>query len=520
MPQFFPTGAFKDIDDKRDIPFAALLPPTVEVVLPSQFSRRAEIQDIMKVFTQKYGSCVGGAGRYIMQYFHFKQTGEKLELAERFLYGRAKELDGNPGAEGTWPRTMLQVMFGAGAPLYSRWPQEPSPTHQDFIAAPPDDVREEAVENVMTGGFVRVSSYDELKKAIYLHGPVFVTLPVFDTYDMVGPDGKVHPSTGNGNRGLHENIAIGWNDATQEIEVMNQWGEGWADHGFAFISRNYSPTGAFPLMDMWSVTEQVDSTGTQGAPIELGYPVETTTPFITQNFGDNKANYAQFGMLGHNGTDFRTKGTNRFIVAAADGEIISCNPTDGGYGMAVRVKHPWGQSIYGHNSQFLVLPTDSFGAPTKVSRGQRIAIAGSTGFSSAEHCHFGIRINGVKNPGFFDWVNPAPFFKEQKMTKYFRVQQGAKSGMMILEGFSGTIVFENNWSEYQKLLQITGLTLATPVVNLPEGKFLRVDDHGKLGIIIVDGFAGTVLFENSFADYQTLLQISGMSLQNPVVSIP
>lgn len=518
MPELNPTGALRDPEDKRDILFSSLVPATMAVDLPRKFSLRNKVW--FKAFAQKYGSCVGCSGRYLMQYLRGELYGDKTLLSERFIYGRAKELDGQPSEEGTWPRICLMGMFGNGAAKLTQWNNNNTPTHAEFIKSPPDDIRESAILNILGGGAVRVTSFEEMKRAIFMGSPVMVTLQVFETYDDIEDDGQIKPSDGSGARGYHENIAIGWDDDTGEIELMNSWGQSWGDDGFGFMPLNYSPYSNFPLMDMWAISQLVSAAVTSGAPIELGYPVDTANPYVTQSFGARPEYYAKYGMSGHNGVDFRTIGTSRYILAAADGEIISCNPSDGGYGKSIRIKHPWGMSIYAHNSQFLVSPLDNYGNATKVTRGQRIAVAGTTGDSSAEHCHFGIRINGVKNPGFLDWVDPSPYFKEKSMTKRFRIKQGPAMGILILEGFSGTGLFESNWAEYQTLLKISNDMASAPLIEVPAGKFFRIDDHGKAGILVIDGFSATVIFEDNFEDYKKLLEISGMTMSSPLVLVP
>lgn len=449
MSHLLPTGAHRDPYDPRDILFASLLPPTVAIDLPRKFDLR---KDQSAVFMQKYGSCVGGSARSAMEYYIWKEGGTRKTLSDRFLYGRAKEYDGWPSSEGTWPRIMLKVMFGIGAPTLDRWPIEPSPTHQDFIKLPPQDVREEAIINVMRGGFARVQNYEELKRAIYLFGPTLVTLTVYETYDTVGMDGMIQSKTHyDYNRGTHENIAVGWDDDTQRILLKNQWDVTWGDQGYAWLPLNYEPNSNFPLMDVWSINENINSMETSGAPVSLGYPVETSTPVITQRFGEHPENYAQFGLKGHNGLDFRTKDLkNHYIIAADDGEVILA-ANDGGYGLCIRIKHSWGMSLYGHNSQLLVGDTNPDGTPVKVTRGRRIAIPGATGNADGEHCHFGIRINGVKNPGFLDWVNPEPYLNKKGKDTMILVKAAGDPTVFVQTG--DTIIGFVDMAAYNKFTE-------------------------------------------------------------------
>ncbi len=76
-------------------------------------------------------------------------------------------------------------------------------------------------------------------------------------------------------------------------------------------------------------------------------------------------------------------------ILAADGGVVIYADWMGGYGNAVIIDHGRGIStLYGHNSELLV------GEGQRVSKGQVIARAGSTGYSTGPHCHFEVRVNG------------------------------------------------------------------------------------------------------------------------------
>ena len=81
-------------------------------------------------------------------------------------------------------------------------------------------------------------------------------------------------------------------------------------------------------------------------------------------------------------------------IYAADGGSVSYSGWRSGFGYLVIIDHGNGyQTYYGHNSSLLVSTGEH------VYKGQQIARMGSTGISSGNHCHFGIKINGT-------FVNP------------------------------------------------------------------------------------------------------------------
>ena len=76
------------------------------------------------------------------------------------------------------------------------------------------------------------------------------------------------------------------------------------------------------------------------------------------------------------------------VVAANSGTVIYADWM-GGYGNAVMIDHGGGLvTLYGHNSSLAVYNGQ------QVSKGQTIAYAGSTGYSTGPHCHFEVRIHG------------------------------------------------------------------------------------------------------------------------------
>ena len=81
-------------------------------------------------------------------------------------------------------------------------------------------------------------------------------------------------------------------------------------------------------------------------------------------------------------------------IVAADGGTVVAAGYDGSYGYRVKIQHSNGIStLYAHASKLLVRTGQ------KVSKGQTIALVGSTGNSTGPHLHFEVYVNGSRvNP--------------------------------------------------------------------------------------------------------------------------
>lgn len=124
---------------------------------------------------------------------------------------------------------------------------------------------------------------------------------------------------------------------------------------------------------------------------------------ITQHFYQNPKNYEQFGMPGHNGTDFGGKPVGHPIVAIADGVVVY-SEWDAGYGWYVRMEHRDGNKSY--SSMYCHLSEKGATAGTQVKAGQTIGKLGSTGNSTGPHLHLEIRL--INSDGQYKMGTPMP----------------------------------------------------------------------------------------------------------------
>jgi murein DD-endopeptidase MepM/ murein hydrolase activator NlpD len=123
-----------------------------------------------------------------------------------------------------------------------------------------------------------------------------------------------------------------------------------------------------------------------GRPVHAG--------FISSNFGERQDPFSGHEAF-HKGIDFAGS-MGEDVVAVAAG-VVTWAGERSGYGSMVEVSHGNGYvTRYGHNQRTLVAVGQT------VSRGQSVALMGSTGRSTGPHVHFEVLRNGRQ-------VNPASF---------------------------------------------------------------------------------------------------------------
>lgn len=383
-----PLGAHLSPEDKRDILFASVVPEAQASALPAVFSLRDKQSPVA---FQSYGTCEGFTGKDLIEY---QRPG--LKASGRGIYIIAKQNDGLPAdVEGTYTRNLMQGLQGIGAPFLADISDDDTGSYATYIKG----LSEEAIQNAdqnRIGGYAKIVSIADIKNAINLLHGCPIMIPVFEDYLSTDNKGLIQKPVGN-LVGYHEVLAIGWNN--DGVEIKNHWGTGWGDKGFGFVPYSYSYGLCF--VESFAAVDFINS-DTKGAPVNLSYP--TKVPYVTQGFGERPEYYAQYGLAGHEGIDFRAA-TGTEIFACDDGEIIFSG-LNGGYGKCIKIQHAWGISLYAHLNDYVVIDTDR---PT-VKKGQLIAHSDSTGDSDAPHLHFGIKINGISNPKFKDWVDPKGYF--------------------------------------------------------------------------------------------------------------
>ena len=183
------------------------------------------------------------------------------------------------------------------------------------------------------------------------------------------------------------------NEHTSHSAILQQGRDG-QEEVTAFIVRvNKIETGQeiIEQKELLAPIIEIQERGTSNVPPRraIGSFIMPAKGRLTDTFGSRGGS--------HDGIDIaNSKGTP--IYASDGGIVIKAGNRGDGYGNNVVIDHGNGfVTYYAHNSQILV----SVGQA--VAQGEKIALMGSTGNSSGNHCHFEVHLNGVpKNP--FDYV--------------------------------------------------------------------------------------------------------------------
>lgn len=135
--------------------------------------------------------------------------------------------------------------------------------------------------------------------------------------------------------------------------------------------------------------------------ISLVRPLPNHTGVVTQWFGEHPEWYARYDMAGHNGIDYGVPvGTN---VIAASGGIADVYTDPTGYGLHIVVQNDAYRTLYAHLSKAMVRDGQ------EVKAGETIGLSGNTGNSTGPHLHFGLKLIGMRNPAYADYIDPKPF---------------------------------------------------------------------------------------------------------------
>jgi murein DD-endopeptidase MepM/ murein hydrolase activator NlpD len=140
------------------------------------------------------------------------------------------------------------------------------------------------------------------------------------------------------------------------------------------------------------------------AALQTGTPsIMPTSGWTTSVFGFRRDPFTGRSTM-HEGLDI-VGIPGQPIIATAAGTVVIAGWYQN-WGQVVEIDHGRGlHTFYAHNQSVKVKVGD------KVKRGQQIAQMGSTGRSTGNHCHYGVKLNG-------NWVDPRKYVLSDQAQDY------------------------------------------------------------------------------------------------------
>ncbi len=194
------------------------------------------------------GSCTGFAATGLAEYLDRKQ-GKTEELSPGFVYLMELKEDGNLGEDaGSYISTSIKVLKQYGIcgehdhPYISAADQtDPKKISAYLSVLPSADAMKCALDRRVTSA-TQIPDLAGFKKSIAAGNPVVFGITVYASFrnPEVKTTGVVPlPKSGEQVLGGHAILAVGYDEAKQQVLFRNSWSPAWGDKGYGYLPYTY-----------------------------------------------------------------------------------------------------------------------------------------------------------------------------------------------------------------------------------------------------------------------------------------
>lgn len=236
-------GYRPDLPDHRDY---RLAPPPAAI--PRSIDFAAECPP---VYDQgEIGSCTANAIAGALEFDAAKQGEPMVTPSRLFIYYCERTIEGTTDSDsGAQIRDGVKAVAKLGAPPEETWPYDPA----QLTVEPTEAVYAQATTHRAVE-YLRVQP-NQIRHALAAGYPVIFGITVFESFesDAVASSGIV-PLPGSDEKAIggHAMLAVGYDDAFQNVHVRNSWGTSWGEKGYCDMPYAYllNPDLA---ADMWTI---------------------------------------------------------------------------------------------------------------------------------------------------------------------------------------------------------------------------------------------------------------------------
>jgi C1A family cysteine protease len=207
------------------------------------------------------GACTGFAATGLAEYIQGLK-GNTAELSPGFVYVMELKADGNPGQDhGSHIRTAISVLKKNGIapealhPYIAKADQaDPALITKYLSTMPTAEATAAALPNRITTA-AQIADLDGFKTSIANGKPVIFGIAVYKSF--MNPTAKTtgvipQPDTANEQLlGGHAIVAVGYDDAKQQVTFRNSWSPTWGDKGYGYLPYTYFKDGSL-VHDAWT----------------------------------------------------------------------------------------------------------------------------------------------------------------------------------------------------------------------------------------------------------------------------
>ena len=242
-------GWVSDLPDHRVHLYAA--PARVVAKLPTKVDLRPKCPP---VFDQgDLGSCTANAISNAHRFDQMKQKKPNPFAPSRlFIYYNERAMEHTINSDaGAQIRDGIKSIAKQGVCPEAQWPYEVT----KFAKKPPAAAFTAALKNQALSYRRLTPIASQLKGCLAEGFPFVFGITVYESFesDKVAKTGKVPvPAAKEKCLGGHAILAVGYDDSTQCLTVMNSWGPKWGDKGFFYLPYAYA-TDPNLASDFWTV---------------------------------------------------------------------------------------------------------------------------------------------------------------------------------------------------------------------------------------------------------------------------
>jgi hypothetical protein len=183
------------------------------------------------------GSVVGQALATAMEIQIKRTLHQDVNISARYIYYAARQVEGTTRVDaGAVIKDAIDVLAKQGAVEESVWPYKAG----EYGAKPPA-----ALATATRWQITQVrplSGLEEIKSALATDGPVVAGLEVYQ--EAMSPQTAKTgvfqlPQKGSQVVGGHAVVLVAYDDQKKQFKFANDWGAGWGDRGYGYLSEQY-----------------------------------------------------------------------------------------------------------------------------------------------------------------------------------------------------------------------------------------------------------------------------------------